>query len=67
MAELVLDDADRFGELHLSQTSLAGLLGASRQSVNQALSELRSDGAIETGYRVIRINDREALARSVAR
>jgi CRP-like cAMP-binding protein len=61
VAELVLDEADRYGEVRLSQTSLANLLGASRQSVNQALSELRRKDVIETGYRVIRVLDREAL------
>ena len=61
VAELVLDEADRYGEVRLSQTSLANLLGASRQSVNQALSQLRRKDVIETGYRVIRVLDREAL------
>jgi len=61
VAELVLDEADRFGEVHLSQTSLANLLGASRQSVNQALSELKASGAVETGYRRIRILDERQL------
>lgn len=61
VSELILDEADRYGEVHLSQTSLARLLGASRQSVNQALSELRREGAVETGYRSIRVVDRNRL------
>lgn len=61
VSELILDEADRYGEVHLSQTSLARLLGASRQSVNQALSELRREGAVETGYRSIRVVDRNQL------
>jgi CRP-like cAMP-binding protein len=61
VAELILDEADRFGEVRLSQASLANLLGSSRQTVNQALSELREAGAIETGYRVIRVIDRDVL------
>jgi CRP-like cAMP-binding protein len=61
VAELILDEADRFGEVRLSQASLANLLGSSRQTVNQALSELRAAGAIETGYRVIRVIDRVVL------
>ena len=48
--------------MHLSQSSLATLLGASRQSVNEALSDLRRAGYVETGYRVVRITDREGLA-----
>jgi CRP-like cAMP-binding protein len=61
VAELILDEADRFGEVRLSQASLANLLGASRQTVNQALAKLRENGSIETGYRVIRVVDRQAL------
>lgn len=67
VAELLLDESDHFGEIHLSQASLANLLGASRQSVNQALSELRAQGAIETGYRRVRIIDRTILETTVER
>jgi len=67
VAEMVLDEADRYGDLHLSQASLAGLLGASRQSVNQALSELRDEGAVVTGYRVISRADEAALATAAGR
>ena len=61
VAELILDEADRFGEVRLSQASLANLLVSSRQTVNQSLSEMREAGAIETGYRVIRVIDRDVL------
>lgn len=60
VAGLLLDEADPRGEVHLSQAAIAGLLGASRQSVNEALGELKARGAVETGYRVIRLVDREA-------
>lgn len=62
VAELLLDEADPYGEVQLSQASLATLLGASRQSVNEALSDLRDDGLVETGYRVIRVLDRSGVA-----
>ena len=62
VAELLLDEADAYGEVHLSQASLASLLGASRQSVNEALSELRDAGLVETGYRVIRVIDGRGVA-----
>jgi CRP-like cAMP-binding protein len=65
VADLLLDDADERGELQLSQSAIATLLGASRQSVNEALGELRSQGIVETGYRSIRLIDRpgaEAVA-----
>ncbi len=62
VAEMLLEESDSYGEVHLSQSSLATLLGASRQSVNEALSELRRAGVAETGYRVMRVTDRDALA-----
>lgn len=61
IAEVLLDEADDRSEVHLSQASLASLLGASRQTVNEALSELTRDGLTETGYRLIRIVDRHRL------
>ena len=67
VAEVLLDEADGFGEVHLSQSSLADLLGASRQSVNEALAAFRKGGAIETGYRVIRIKDAAALTAAAGR
>jgi CRP-like cAMP-binding protein len=67
VAELLLDDADRYGEVHLSQSSLATLLGTSRQSVNEALSELRAAGAADTGYRLIKVLDAKTLAEAAGR
>ena len=61
VSELLLDEADQRAEVHLSQASIAELLGASRQTVNEALGELRSAGAISTGYRLIRIDDSVTL------
>lgn len=65
VAELLLEEADGFGEVHLSQSSLATLLGASRQSVNEALAELRRDGIADTGYRKVRVLDRSRLCEVV--
>lgn len=62
VAELLLDEADPYGEVQLSQASLATLLGASRQSVNEALSELKDLGYVKTGYRLIRVVDRVGIA-----
>ncbi len=62
VAEMLLDEADGFGEVHLSQTSLATLLGASRQSINEALSDLRKEGLVETAYRMVRVLDMDTLA-----
>lgn len=66
VAELLLDEADAKGEVRLSQSAIAALLGASRQTVNEALAELRKAGAAKTGYRVILVEDRDALARIAA-
>jgi CRP-like cAMP-binding protein len=61
VADLILDEADDRGEVHLSQSAIATLLSASRQSVNEALSELRTRGGVETGYRNVRILDETVL------
>ncbi len=64
VAGLLLDEADTRDEIHLSQAAIAHLLGASRQSVNEALAELRAAGAVETGYRIIRLTDRNATRKA---
>lgn len=61
VADLLSEEADTNSEVRLSQSAIATLLGASRQSVNEALGELRSSGAIETGYRVVKVIDLNAL------
>ncbi|MDH3306694.1 MAG: Crp/Fnr family transcriptional regulator [Acidimicrobiia bacterium] len=67
VAELLLDEADTRREVHLSQSAIAGLLGASRQTVNEALGMLRADQYIATGYRSVRLVDPEGLARVAGR
>ena len=62
VAEVLLDETDAYGEVHLSQTSIADLLGASRQSVNEALAGFRDAEIIETGYRLIRVLKAHDLA-----
>ncbi len=62
VADLLLDEQDRFGEVRLSQATIAELLGASRQSVNEALGRLKDSGSIETGYRRISVLDSSGLA-----
>lgn len=63
VAGLLLDETDSYGDVLLSQAAIAELLGASRQSVNEALAALRKDGAIDTGYRRITVVDPDRLAR----
>jgi CRP-like cAMP-binding protein len=62
VADLLVNQQDQYGEIHLSQGSIAELLGASRQSVNEAIAILKHAGAVETGYRVVRILDVDAVS-----
>ena len=66
VAGLLLNEADLRGEVALSQAAMATLLGASRQSVNEALNELKRRGAVETGYRLVAIRDEASLSRVAA-
>ncbi len=66
VADLLLEEVSRHREVRLSQGTIATLLGASRQSVNEALGALRREGAVETGYRLVRVIDRDALAQVAA-
>ena len=61
VADLLAEEGRRRTEIGLSQATIAALLGVSRQSVNEALGRLREQGIVETGYRNIRILDRERL------
>jgi CRP-like cAMP-binding protein len=48
-------------EVRLSQQDIAGLVGASRESVVRALTTLRNRGLVTTGRRTIRVLDPDAL------
>ena len=48
-------------ELALSQTDLAAMIGASRQTINMLLKKLESEGLIEVSFRKIKILDPSAL------
>jgi CRP/FNR family transcriptional regulator, cyclic AMP receptor protein len=66
VADLILEEAAHRGEVRMSQNEIATLLGASRQSVNEALAALRETGAVTTGYRSIVVDNADALRRVVA-
>jgi CRP/FNR family transcriptional regulator len=63
---LLANEANERSEVALSQATMATLLGASRQSVNEALNYLKRRGIVETGYRLVRVVDRAALSRVAA-
>jgi CRP-like cAMP-binding protein len=63
VADLLVEESKKQnGHIDLSQSAIATLLGASRQTVNEAIGSLRSIGAVETGYRHIRVIDQEKLS-----
>ncbi|MEA1902396.1 MAG: Crp/Fnr family transcriptional regulator [Actinomycetota bacterium] len=61
VADLLVEEGERHPEVNLSQSTIAALLGVSRQSVNEALGRLRDQEIVETGYRSIRILDSDRL------
>lgn len=63
LAQGVQPQGDGTVEIHspFTQQELADWIGVSRDAVVQALGAMRSEGWIETGRRVIRVHDLEAL------
>jgi CRP-like cAMP-binding protein len=61
VADLLSTEGPGDSDVRLSQAAIGGLLGVSRQSVNEALSRLRDLGVVETAYRAIRILDHPRL------
>lgn len=61
VADLLAEEASDRRDVALSQSTIAMLLGVSRQSVNEALGRLRDQDLVETGYRRIRVLDRDKL------
>lgn len=64
LARILVEASDeaRAG-LALSQQEMAGMIGASRESVARALAELRDRGLVATGRRTIAIRDAAGLRR----
>jgi CRP/FNR family transcriptional regulator, cyclic AMP receptor protein len=72
VAKLLLALADRDGhqeggktvlDLHVTQTDLAGMVGGSRQSVNQILHAFERRGYVELQGRTVVLNEVELLRR----
>lgn len=67
IAALLLDEAEvERGSIRLPQSTLAGLLGASRPRVNRILKEFERDGLVRLTYRRVEILDRDRLRRMAA-
>lgn len=67
VADLLIEESTGSeADIELSQAAIATLVGASRQTVNEALGTLRELGAVETGYRRIQVVDRDVLERVAA-
>ena len=66
VAGLLVNESDERGEVALSQATMATLLGASRQSVNEALNELKRRGHVATGYRRVSVIEPEKLKQVAA-
>ncbi len=62
VADLLLEEAGDAREVRLSQATIATLLGTSRQSVNEAIADLRNAGVVDSGYRRITVIEPAKLA-----
>ncbi len=62
VADLILEESRDGTPVLLSQSAIATLLGASRQTVNESIARLRDLGAVQSGYRRIEVLDRSLIA-----
>jgi len=61
IASVLLREADDQGEVRMTQSQLADLLGAQRSSVQRVLKSLAGAGLIELHYRRIELVDRRGV------
>lgn len=67
VATLLLNETeDRPGEIHLPQSTLAELLGATRPSVNQVLKAFEKEGLVGLSYRRLEVLDPDGLRRAMS-
>jgi CRP/FNR family cyclic AMP-dependent transcriptional regulator len=64
LLELAEHSSDEGIVVRISHRRLADAVGTAREVVTRALGELRGNGIIETDLRLIRVLDRDALARA---
>lgn len=61
VARMLLRMADDKGEVQVSQNDLARLIGMNRSSLQRALHDLLESRVLTSGYRSLRINERQRL------
>lgn len=61
VAFLILEQVHSDGHAPITHVTLAGMLGARRQSVTRVLAQLRDDGLVSTSYGDIRVVDWSGL------
>lgn len=67
VATLLLNETEDVpGEIHLPQSTIAELLGATRPSVNQVLKALEREGLVRLSYRRLEVVDPDGLRRAIS-
>lgn len=67
VATLLLNETEEQpGEIHLPQSTLAELLGATRPSVNQVLKALEKEGLVRLSYRRLEVLDPDGLRAAIS-
>ncbi|HEX6206774.1 MAG TPA: Crp/Fnr family transcriptional regulator [Actinomycetota bacterium] len=67
VATLLLNETEEQpGEIHLPQSTLAELLGATRPSVNQVLKGFEREGLVRLSYRRLEVVDPDGLRRAIS-
>ncbi len=57
------DNGKSADEIRITQQELAGLVGASRESISRTMTRMQEDGMVQTGRGRIRILDRQLLSK----
>jgi len=65
LAAVLVELAARSNQVRLTQYELAGLIGASRESVARGLTSLRARGLVRTGRGTITVLDVDALSATI--
>ena len=66
LARMLLRLADADGHVKATQEDLSHLIGMARSSLRRILAELIDSGAVETGYRTLRVVDAARLRKMIS-